>query len=285
MLRTLTTKATPFPRPSPSSAHISVASPFTRSSLSSIQTTLAAAFSESSNIYNPDETHAAVLVPFCNVKGVPGILLEVRGKLRTHSGEVSFPGGRVDKADESRLTTALRESEEEIGIHPDQVEILGRIGPPETSLRGLRVWPYVGFIHANRQDKGYSETSQHPSHAYTDTDLTTPLPSLSVSTLTLSRNEVAHVFHLPLSALISPPRLRSYLFRGARPYYAVSVADIVSGPGAVHADRANAELHMVNNPQQRDEIGGGREGRLEVWGLTGWYLSELMRILGIYRCE
>lgn len=77
--------------------------------------------------------------------------------------------------------------------------------------------------------------------------------------------------------------MRSYLFRGQRPYYAISVADIVAGTGAVHADGLEgAEIQWINDPEQRDEIGGGREGRLEVWGLTGWYLSALMRILRVY---
>lgn len=92
---------------------------------------------------------------------------------------------------------------------------------------------------------------------------------------------MAHAFHLPISALISPPRLHSYLFRGARPYLAVSVADLVAGPGAVHSGAESAP-HWFDDPQRRDEIGGGREGRLEVWGLTGWYLSEVMCRLGLY---
>lgn len=112
-------------------------------------------------------------------------------------------------------------------------------------------------------------------------DEDTPLPSLPLASLALSPREVAHAFHLPLSALVSPPRLHSYLFRGARPYYAVSVADIVTGPGAVHTG-GDVDVRWVDDPQQRDEIGGGREGRLEVWGLTGWYLCSLMRILRLY---
>ena len=79
----------------------------------------------------------------------------------------SFPGGRVDEVsgsenrrallgpnsdaddysllqtDETTLAAALRETQEEVGIQPDQVEILGRFGPPERSLGGMRVWPYV----------------------------------------------------------------------------------------------------------------------------------------------
>lgn len=83
-----------------------------------------------------------------------------------------------------------------------------------------------------------------------------------------------------MTGLFSPPRLHNYLFRGERPYFAISVADLVAGPNAVHS--ATENLPHFSDPQQRDEIGGGREGRLEVWGLTGWYLSELMRRLGLY---
>ncbi|RPD76471.1 hypothetical protein L226DRAFT_533580 [Lentinus tigrinus ALCF2SS1-7] len=261
---------------------ISLTEPLTRRTCNTIRDALENAFDQGDpeNAHDPSETHAAVLVPFCNVNGKPGILLEVRGKLRTHSGEVSFPGGKVDKTDPTTLAAALRETEEEVGIHPNQVEILGRFGPPEHSLGGMRVWPYVGFIHPSNTDN-----DQHPSGTHPDpgADDDMPLPSLPLASLTLSQREVAHAFHLPLSAVMSPPRMHSYLFRGQRPYYAISVADIVAGIGAVHADGPEgAEVRWINDSKQRDEIGGGREGRLEVWGLTGWYLSVLMRILRVY---
>lgn len=66
----------------------SLSKPFTRSSLNFIRSRLAKVYSEGA--YNHSETNAAVLVPFCNVNNKPGILLEVRGKLRTHSGEVRY---------------------------------------------------------------------------------------------------------------------------------------------------------------------------------------------------
>ena len=48
------------------------------------------------------------------------------------------------KTDESFLSGALRETQEELGINPDQIEVLGEIGPPETNLRGdMTVWPFV----------------------------------------------------------------------------------------------------------------------------------------------
>ncbi|KAF9813972.1 hypothetical protein IEO21_05343 [Rhodonia placenta] len=281
MLRTFATTSIPSPAPLSSGVRISLTAPLSRSALSSIRTGLEFAFSEQENVFDPAETHAAVLIPFCNVNNVPGILFEVRGKLRTHSGEVSFPGGRMDEA--YTLSAALRETEEEIGIPRDRVEILGRLGPPQTSLSGLRVWPYAGFVHAESRPfsmaSGTSPVTYPPTSESTD-DF--PLPSLSLADLKLNPQEVAHAFHLPLTALVSPPRLHSYLFRGGLPYYAVSVADIVAGPGAVHSD-SDAPVHWVNDIAQRDEIGGGREGRLEVWGLTGWYLCEIMRILGVYR--
>lgn len=133
-------------------------------------------------------------------------------------------------------------------------------------------------------DADRRHTQTHTLGRHGDGDEDAPLPSLSLASLTLSPREVAHAFHLPLAALRSAPRLHPYLFRGARPYYAVSVADIVAGPGAVHADGppSAADVRWASDPGQQDEIGGGREGRLEVWGLTGWYLCALMRILRVY---
>ena len=66
----------------------SLTSPLTRRTLSNIRNILAQNYDQETNRYDPAERHAAVLVPFCNVNDKPGILLEVRGKLRTHSGEV-----------------------------------------------------------------------------------------------------------------------------------------------------------------------------------------------------
>jgi hypothetical protein len=109
-----------------------------------------------------------------------------------------------------------------------------------------------------------------------DPDDTAPLPSLPLASLTLSPHEVAHAFHLPLSGAADPARLRAHpLRRGLdmAPYWAVGVSDLV--PGGTGAWNAAAG--------QPDEVGGGRDGALEVWGLTGWYLNVLMRALGVYR--
>ncbi|KAH7911049.1 NUDIX hydrolase domain-like protein [Hygrophoropsis aurantiaca] len=245
---------------------ISLTAPFTQNTLRTIKDALSAHVSSLKGPamgVDPKEIHAAVLVPFCNVDGVPGVLLEVRGKLRSHSGEVSFPGGRVDETDASFLDTALRETHEEVGVRSGQVDVLGQIGPPEQSLRGLRVWPYVGFIYPPGSPRLGLQHDLNPN---------TPLPSLPLSSLTISQPEVACAFHVPLAALASPARLKTDLFRGQKPYWAVEVSDLIQ-----------QGVEWAPNPDNHPEIGGGRDGRLEVWGLTGWYLSLLMTILRVYR--
>lgn len=83
--------------------------------------------------------------------------------------------------------------------------------------------------------------------------------------------EVATVFHLSLAELLSPSRQRWSLYREGRPYYAFDVTDLVR-----HTD-----IILPTTKSDVDEMGPGADGRLEVWGLTGWYLTMLMRILGL----
>uniref|UniRef100_A0A8C5BYR6 Nudix hydrolase domain-containing protein n=1 Tax=Gadus morhua TaxID=8049 RepID=A0A8C5BYR6_GADMO len=66
--------------------------------------------------------------------------------LRTNAGEVCFPGGKSDPQDTDEIHTALREAEEEIGIPPDQVEVVCRLLDPIVSKGGLLVTAVVGFI-------------------------------------------------------------------------------------------------------------------------------------------
>lgn len=62
-----------------------------------------------------------------------------------HSGQVAFPGGRVDSSDAALQYTALREAEEEIGLNPDDVEILGQ-SCPITTVTDYKVTPFVGIL-------------------------------------------------------------------------------------------------------------------------------------------
>lgn len=88
---------------------------------------------------------AAVLIPLVR-RPEPTLLLTRRAAhLSTHGGQVAFPGGKREDQDADLLATALRESEEEIGLPPSRVEVLGRLSDV-VSLHGLKVTPYVGLI-------------------------------------------------------------------------------------------------------------------------------------------
>jgi 8-oxo-dGTP pyrophosphatase MutT (NUDIX family) len=76
----------------------------------------------------------------------PGLVMtERRADLRRHAGEISFPGGRRDSG-EHLVDTALREAEEEIGLHAGRVEILGALPPVGTFVTGYKINPFVGLI-------------------------------------------------------------------------------------------------------------------------------------------
>jgi 8-oxo-dGTP pyrophosphatase MutT (NUDIX family) len=98
------------------------------------------------------QTEAAVLVPIFGYPASPGIVFtERRHDLRRHAGEVSFPGGRRDHPDEPLLTTALRETEEEIGLSPADVEVVGALPPIGTFVTSYKVHPFVGLIGEGRE--------------------------------------------------------------------------------------------------------------------------------------
>jgi len=89
---------------------------------------------------------AAVLIPIQQRHDGDYLVLTQRGDdLPTHKGQIAFPGGRVDVGDKDIFHTALRECEEEIGIDPTQVTILGRLDE-FTAGYGLVVTPVVGVI-------------------------------------------------------------------------------------------------------------------------------------------
>jgi 8-oxo-dGTP pyrophosphatase MutT (NUDIX family) len=89
---------------------------------------------------------AAVLVPLVNREDGPTVLFTQRtDHLDHHPGQVSFPGGHVDQGDASAEETALRETEEEVGIHRRHIRVIGRIDTYLTST-GFTVTPVVGLI-------------------------------------------------------------------------------------------------------------------------------------------
>ncbi|HEV7753681.1 MAG TPA: CoA pyrophosphatase [Baekduia sp.] len=94
-----------------------------------------------------------MLVPlFLNADGEPSVVLtRRRDDLRRHGGEISFPGGRQDPEDDDLCTTALREAEEEIGLAPAGVELVGALQPTPTIATNFAVYPFVGLIEPGQE--------------------------------------------------------------------------------------------------------------------------------------
>jgi 8-oxo-dGTP pyrophosphatase MutT (NUDIX family) len=129
-------------------------------------------------------TDAAVLVPlYLDAGALHAVFTKRRDDLRRHAGEISFPGGRQDFPDEDLRVTALRESEEEIGLARKDVELVGALPPVGTFVTGYRVHPFVGVIR--------------PGHEWT------PQP-----------NEVEQVLELSLPALVDGYASKRLLRRG-----------------------------------------------------------------------
>lgn len=92
-------------------------------------------------------TPAAVLMPIVMRADGPTLLFTQRtAHLNDHAGQVSFPGGRVELTDASAIDTALRETEEEIGLHRRHAEVLGQL-PDYYTGTGFRIAPVVAVVH------------------------------------------------------------------------------------------------------------------------------------------
>ena len=139
-------------------------------------------------------TPAAVLVPLVErAEGYTVLLTQRTAHLEHHAGQISFPGGRAEAEDESPVATALREAEEEIGLHRRHVvEIAGFLDLYET-VTGFLVTPVVGFV-------------------------TPPFE------LALDAFEVAEAFEVPLAFILDPRNheRRAMLYKGQqRSYYVI----------------------------------------------------------------
>lgn len=126
----------------------------------------------------PDPVAAAVLVPLV-MRQQPAVLLTQRtAHLKKHGGQISFPGGRSEPSDLTPVATALREAQEEVGLAPERVEVLGTL-PTYTTGTGFVVTPVVGLID--------------------------PVPDeLDRLNLVHDPNEVDEVFEVPMSFLMDP---------------------------------------------------------------------------------
>jgi 8-oxo-dGTP pyrophosphatase MutT (NUDIX family) len=94
---------------------------------------------------------AAVMIPIIHREESLSVLLTERSPdLNHHAGQVSFPGGRMDAADRDIRATALRETQEEVGIDPADVEIVGYLDPNPT-VTGYAVTPVVALVELQRE--------------------------------------------------------------------------------------------------------------------------------------
>jgi 8-oxo-dGTP pyrophosphatase MutT (NUDIX family) len=138
-------------------------------------------------------TPAAVLIPLVpRASGMTLLLTQRTQHLRDHAGQISFPGGRCEDTDDTAQATALREAQEEVGIDPAQVEILGEL-PEYSTATGFSITPVIGLV-------------------------TPPL------NLKLDDFEVAEVFEVPFEFLMDTANYQQHTieFQGMqRDYYAM----------------------------------------------------------------
>jgi 8-oxo-dGTP pyrophosphatase MutT (NUDIX family) len=93
-----------------------------------------------------DARPAAVLIPFF-ADPEPSVIFTVRtDTLSSHKGQISFPGGSIDPGDDSPKHAALRETQEEIGLDPDLVTVVGELDTTPTYVSGYLVTPVVGWL-------------------------------------------------------------------------------------------------------------------------------------------
>jgi 8-oxo-dGTP pyrophosphatase MutT (NUDIX family) len=119
---------------------------------------------------------AAVLLPILVESGGHRLLLTRRSaRLRRQPGDISFPGGAVDRGDRSPLAAALRESEEEVGLAAADVTLLGQLDERGT-ITGFRISPFIGAVPGRYDFR--------PNH------------------------EVAELLSVPIDALADPSALR-----------------------------------------------------------------------------
>ena len=89
---------------------------------------------------------AAVLIPLVRrLQGISVLLIQRTKHLQNHAGQISFPGGKTEAADNGPVATALREAREEIGLSPEFVQVMGLLDDYET-VTGYRITPVVSMV-------------------------------------------------------------------------------------------------------------------------------------------
>ncbi len=97
-----------------------------------------------------ESQRAAVLIPLVMREQLTVLLTQRSAHLSSHAGQIAFPGGKVDDADANESATALREAQEEIGLHPSQTEVIGSL-PTYTTSTAFLVHPVVALVQPHAQ--------------------------------------------------------------------------------------------------------------------------------------
>ena len=128
---------------------------------------------------------AAVLVPLLpRPDGLHVLFTERSKELRSHAGQVSFPGGSIDAGDRDSKAAALREADEEVGLRPEHVEVLGLLDDCPTFVTGYVITPVVGIV----DPLAFTAAGRYPW---------TPSPA-----------EIAALHELPLEGFTEPANMR-----------------------------------------------------------------------------
>lgn len=94
---------------------------------------------------------AAVLIPIIEDANEPAVILTVRtAHLSSHAGQIAFPGGKIDREDHGPAAAAIREAEEEIGLEPKAIRMIGELSPYLTGS-GFRVVPVVAEVEPDQR--------------------------------------------------------------------------------------------------------------------------------------
>ena len=120
---------------------------------------------------------AVLCLLFAKEEALNVLLIQRTHDGRQHSGQIGFPGGKMEPTDADLLATALREAEEEVGIHHGNIELIGNLTPLYIPVSNFKVYPYIAYA------------PQQPDY-------------------NINHREVAQILEVPLQELLHPERKR-----------------------------------------------------------------------------